>query len=62
MVPERDVWWDDVMKDTSDTCEPEWLNSEDPLFMLYTSGSTGKPKVQYTVVYILNKLYRANKI
>jgi acetyl-CoA synthetase len=25
-------------------CEPEWLDSEDPSFILYTSGSTGKPK------------------
>ena len=25
-------------------CEPEEMDSEDPLFMLYTSGSTGKPK------------------
>ncbi|MBY0386212.1 acetate--CoA ligase, partial [bacterium] len=25
-------------------CEPEAMNSEDPLFILYTSGSTGKPK------------------
>jgi acetyl-CoA synthetase len=25
-------------------CEPEWLDAEDPLFILYTSGSTGKPK------------------
>ena len=26
------------------TCEPEWVNAEHPLFILYTSGSTGKPK------------------
>jgi acetyl-CoA synthetase len=26
------------------TCEPEWMDAEDPLFILYTSGSTGKPK------------------
>ena len=26
------------------TCEPEAMDSEDPLFILYTSGSTGKPK------------------
>lgn len=25
-------------------CAPEWLDSEDILFILYTSGSTGKPK------------------
>ena len=25
-------------------CEPEAMESEDPLFILYTSGSTGKPK------------------
>jgi acetyl-CoA synthetase len=25
-------------------CQPEVMDSEDPLFMLYTSGSTGKPK------------------
>jgi len=30
-------------------CEPEKMDSEDPLFILYTSGSTGKPKgVQHT--------------
>jgi acyl-coenzyme A synthetase/AMP-(fatty) acid ligase len=23
----------------------EWVDAEDPSFMLYTSGSTGKPKV-----------------
>ncbi|MCH9034936.1 MAG: acetate--CoA ligase, partial [Planctomycetes bacterium] len=34
----------DVMKDASPRCEPEWMDSEDPLFILYTSGSTGKPK------------------
>ena len=27
-----------------ETCEPEWVNAEHPLFILYTSGSTGKPK------------------
>lgn len=40
------VWWDEVMKDAPDECEPEWLDAEDPLFILYTSGSTGKPKVR----------------
>lgn len=41
-----DVWWDDLMRDSPEECEPEWLDAEDPLFILYTSGSTGKPKVR----------------
>ena len=40
----RDVYYDDLIKDVDDYCEPEILNAEDPLFILYTSGSTGKPK------------------
>ena len=40
----RDVWWADVISSQPPTCEPEWVSSEDPLFLLYTSGSTGKPK------------------
>ena len=40
----RDHWWHEVMKDASPVCEAEWMDSEDPLFILYTSGSTGKPK------------------
>ena len=39
-----DQWWHELMADASSTCEPEWMESEDPLFILYTSGSTGKPK------------------
>jgi acetyl-CoA synthetase len=40
----RDVWWQDVVAPQGATCEPEWVDSEHPLFLLYTSGSTGKPK------------------
>ena len=40
----RDVWYHEMMKDASPECETEWLNAEDPLYILYTSGSTGKPK------------------
>ncbi|KAM6918629.1 acyl-CoA synthetase short chain family member 2 like [Xenentodon cancila] len=52
---QRDVWWDEAMKDSPEECEPEWLDAEDPLFILYTSGSTGKPKgVIHTVAgYLL---------
>lgn len=44
MVAGRDFWWEDLMKDASESCEPEPMDAEDPLFILYTSGSTGKPK------------------
>ncbi len=44
MVPDRDLWWHDLMQDASTECEAEQLDSEHPLFILYTSGSTGKPK------------------
>ncbi|UCD30676.1 MAG: AMP-binding protein, partial [Planctomycetota bacterium] len=40
----RDLWWEDLMGKASADCEPEWMDSEEPLFILYTSGSTGKPK------------------
>uniref|UniRef100_A0A4W5L329 acetate--CoA ligase n=1 Tax=Hucho hucho TaxID=62062 RepID=A0A4W5L329_9TELE len=50
-----DVCWEQVMAQVSEQCEPEWLDAEDPLFILYTSGSTGKPKgVLHTVAgYLL---------
>jgi acetyl-CoA synthetase len=44
MQPGRDRWWHEEMAKADDKCEPEWMDAEDPLFILYTSGSTGKPK------------------
>jgi len=44
MVHPRDVWMNDLLAGQPDTCSPEWVGAEHPLFLLYTSGSTGKPK------------------
>jgi acetyl-CoA synthetase len=51
----RDFWWHELMKEASPVCEPEWMDAEDPLFILYTSGSTGKPKgvLHTTAGYLL---------
>jgi acetyl-CoA synthetase len=43
-IGSKDVILDDVLNKYPTECEPEIMDSEDPLFMLYTSGSTGKPK------------------
>jgi acetyl-CoA synthetase len=51
----RDVKYQQAIEAVSTDCEPEIMDSEDPLFILYTSGSTGKPKgvVHTTAGYLL---------
>ena len=58
-VPGRDLWWHEEMAKVNDKCEPEWMDAEDPLFILYTSGSTGKPKgaLHTTAGYLLFTAY-----
>lgn len=44
-VEGRDKWWHEIMQNASSADQKvEWMDAEDPLFMLYTSGSTGRPK------------------
>jgi acetyl-CoA synthetase len=40
----RDIYYQEATSVQAPNSEPEWMDSEDPLFILYTSGSTGKPK------------------
>ena len=57
-VEGRDIWWHDILRNQSDSCEPEWVDAEDPLFILYTSGSTGTPKgvVHSSAGYLLGAI------
>jgi acetyl-CoA synthetase len=54
----RDLWLHELLQGQAETCEPEWVDAEHPLFILYTSGSTGKPKgVQHsTGGYLLHAI------
>ena len=47
----RDVWWEDSVAKQSSSCDVEWVDAEDPLFLLYTSGSTGK--ILDTLLYVI---------
>ena len=40
----EDVNLDDAIQNISNVCDPVYVESENPLYLLYTSGSTGKPK------------------
>ena len=64
MVEGRDFVYNDMIKNESQHCDPEPMDSEDPLFLLYTSGSTGKPKgVQHSQAgYILWAQYTMEHI
>src|SRR5690554_6225768 len=44
MLAGRDEYLEDLTEKADVFCEPEVMESEDPLYVLYTSGSTGTPK------------------
>ncbi|WP_368607804.1 acetate--CoA ligase [Pseudomonas fulva] len=51
----RDLWYHHAIEQVDETCPPEPMEAEAPLFILYTSGSTGKPKgvLHTTAGYLL---------
>ncbi|MDP3312539.1 acetate--CoA ligase [Lutibacter sp.] len=59
MKENRDKWLQPLLDEASNSCEPEIMDAEDPLFILYTSGSTGKPKgmVHSTAGYMVYTAY-----
>ncbi|WP_405198498.1 acetate--CoA ligase [Christiangramia sp. LLG6405-1] len=60
----RDVWLEEEMFKAADSCTPEIMDAEDPLFILYTSGSTGKPKgmLHTTAGYMVYSAYTFKNI
>ncbi|MCB0347723.1 MAG: acetate--CoA ligase, partial [Bdellovibrionales bacterium] len=59
-----DKWWHELVPNQSTQCDPEVMDSEDPLFLLYTSGSTGKPKgvLHTTAGYLTYASYTHEKV
>jgi len=41
---EKDIWWNELIENQSDSCETEMMDSEDYAMIIFSSGTTGQPK------------------
>jgi acetyl-CoA synthetase len=63
MVPDRDLWWHDLMADASADCPAEPQDAEQLLYLLYTSGTTAKPKgIMHTTGGYLTQVAFTHKV
>lgn len=48
----REIFYERLIDGEPAYCEPEWMDSEDPLFILYTSEVLGNPKEYCTPLQV----------
>jgi acetyl-CoA synthetase len=49
LQPGKHESFNDLLAAADKKCGVEWVDAEDPLFLLYTSGSTGKHSQKFSV-------------